>query len=263
MNDEMMRQLGTLQTTVDNMVKPEISLRVTAPFQDLPGLIGLWYGGRFQRSTGNVPNLANVYGTTNKQDLAYNGNPTFNYLANGTGYANLDGVGDYFSVADNTDLDIRGNESFVANPGLTIINWTNLKAAGFMPILAKWNNGTSNKSYRVSQNATDQWLFQITTDGSTNFNLTHIATTTNVWTFTALRFVPSTSLDGWVNNSKQSIVAGVPATIYNGNASLRIGADDDGNIATIYQSISVLCASALSDAIIQSTFQQTRPLYGV
>ena len=72
-------------------------------YQTLPGLFGVWPFSSVQRSTGNVADFGGQQRT-----WTYNGNPTFNLYNNLVPYAELDGTGDFFSRADETDLDILG-----------------------------------------------------------------------------------------------------------------------------------------------------------
>jgi len=231
-------------------------------YQALPGLIGLWYGGRYQRSTGNLPNLANVYGTTNKQDLAYNGNPTFNYLDNGIGYAALDGTGDYFSVADNTDLDILGTESFVSNPGLTMGGWFYLTDNTSEALISKFGS-VGDFTYRLIV-VGPSVFFQVSTDG-TNVVSASNSVALNTWYYIWASFNPSTRMTMGVNGDINETTVGVPASIFNGSAALCIGAGVNGtlNLLNGRFSVAFVCASYLTDAIGQSLFQQTRSLYGV
>lgn len=235
------------------------------PFLSLPGLVGLWYPGNVQRSTGNIYDYSGQGRT-----LTYNGNPTINYLTNGVSYADLDGAGDYWSRADETDLRITGTESWAANPGLTFgglfYSTANPGASGAgliskLSTSGQYNYALLNNSFLVNP------LMYISGDGT---NLTSVSSSitpgTGVWYFVTGRFVPSFSADIFVGISsgmtKTSNIVGIPASIFAGTSSFSVG-DYSAQYHTGYYSIAFLCASALSDAIIQSLFQQTRSLYGV
>lgn len=236
-------------------------------FQALPGLVGLWYPGNVQRSTGNIYDYSGQGRT-----LTYNGNPTINYLSNGVAYASLDGVGDYWSRADEVDLRIRGNEAFVTNPGITFGGWFNSqKAIGSFETLISKRGAAVNFAYWIVRNNTGEMRLAISTDGTTTHNAVTTETIpTGVWFLVVGSWSPSTvtRIQVWIPSTNSYYVTentfSVPATIFNGTADFNISGYNNGTqLFEGYVSTSFLCASYHSLAMNNSLYQQTRSLYGV
>lgn len=263
----MLRQINTLQQSIDGFIKPEITPDFISPFLGLPGLIGFWPMATVQRSTGNVPNYAPTYTGATKQDFVYNGNPKFDYTTTGVPYIDFDGTGDFLSVADNTDIDILGTETQYANPGMSVLAWLSFDSSSNDDFaVTKYTTG-GNASFYLRKNALGAGIFAISTDG-TNFTLANSPNSSFVdgqWYFMAGTFFPSTSVNFFLNNVKYTNTTSVPASIFNSNAPLLISGVNAG--ATLLMTgnctLVALCASALSDSIIQSLFQQTRSLFRV
>lgn len=234
----------------------------------LPGLIGFWPMATVQRSTGNVPNYAPTYTGATKQDLVYNGNPVFNYTSTGVPYIDLDGTGDYLSIADNTDLDILGTETIYNNPGLTMGCWakpTSVTPSSFDGVMGKMSAAAGNVSYdMIAFTAGSVPYMLVSDDGSTQYNgIGPTVPTAGTWHLWVGRCIVSSEIIFFDNG-----VWGTPAVpgagIFNGNASFEIGRRSAaGTEFTGSITLAFLCATALSDAIIQSLFQQTRSLFGV
>lgn len=261
MDTEIIRQLNTLQRTVDNLSRPEVGKRLVAPFLDLPGIVGIWYPGNIQRSTGNIYDSGGQVRT-----LTYNGNPTINYLTNGIAYGVLDGTGDNWSRTDETDLDITGLETWPDNPGLTVYVWfrtADATPAADSGLLSK-NGAAGSRAYEIYLATDGTVKFIASVDGTALVTATSSNTASdNTWTMAVGRMIPSDNLRVFLNGTFTSSAATL-ASIFNSTASLTLGSRAvpslyfTGDIA-----LGALYANAHSDAIIQSIFQQTRPLFGV
>lgn len=272
MDEQLIRQVDTLQRNFNNLSKPEITRDYISPYLGLPGLIGFWPMATVQRSTGNVPNYAPTFTGATKQDFVYNGNPTFNYTTTGVPYIDLDGTGDFLSVADNTDLDVQGNEAQNVHPGLTMGGWfyADQFTGQFDFLIGKSTFVDPLRSYWIDSGVTigsGNLRFCVSSNGTSAGEKIAIATTamsTAVWHFIAMRFTPSTEVAGWIDTDKYTNTSSVSATINNGAANFVIGADSVGGLLFDGKAtLNFLCANAISDAIIQSLFQQTRSLFGV
>lgn len=229
-------------------------------FQALPGLVGLWYPGNVQRSTGNIYDSSGQGRT-----LTYNGNPTINYLSNGVAYADLDGTGDYFSRADETDLDILGTEAWAANPGLTIIAWVNVAdLSSTRTVLSKSNAG--GFSYYIEITSTGSVSFRVTDTGAlfgSAVNTAAGAIIAGSWTMISAIYVPSTYMNIKVNLVEATNAVGIVASIANTATPLEVGRAFATNLFNGKISIIGLYSCALTPAIRNGLFQQTRNLYGV
>lgn len=271
--DDLMRDTLRINQQLDNLIKPEVSIDFISPYMGLPGLIGFWPMATVQRSTGNVPNYAPTYTGATKQDMVYNGNPTYNYYNGIVPYIDLDGTGDYLNVADNTDIDVIGTETQYAHPGLTVGCWFN--GDTFTSV----NNGLITKTNVPSGSGQIAWYLTWDFDSSIGFSTSTagtgatsggVSSSSNValagsWVFAAGRWTPSTEWKVWVNDSTFTNTTSVHAAIFNSSAPLTIGdfgtpatGPLDGQITFCF-----MCATALSDAMVNLLFQQTRALFGV
>lgn len=261
LEQELVKQINSLQNQVDGLIKPEVNIDIISPFLALPGLVGFWPMSSVQRSTGNVYDLSGQGRT-----LTYNGNPTFNY----TGlvpYVDCDGTGDFLSRADETDLDVLGTETIYnsAVRGLTLGGWFwSDSLSGNRGWVGKHTSGTNNCSYLIYTAGT-AIRTHISNTGAYTAGLdlaSSIVGVTGTWYFTVLRFIPSTELANYVNGTWTSLVAGIPASIYNSSASLLVGATDGGvNTLDGRVSLCFLCANALSDSLISALFSRTRAAF--
>lgn len=236
---------------------------VAALMQQFPGLRGLW-------------SMASVDGNGNALDisgrgltLAYTGNPKYSF-AGLAPYIDLDGAGDYLARADEAALDITGTEAFMAHPGLTIGGWFWLDAYGAQrrPLMSKWKfTASNNRAYQLFYtNASTAFQFKISTDGTAVVSITSSVTppATGRWYWIVGRFTPSTELSIFVNKTKDTVLAAIPASIFNSNADLHIGTDDNITVFTDGRASNCfMVAAALSDTIINAAYEQTRALYGV
>ena len=260
---QVIEQLNTLQRKVEDIYIPEGGVNLVAPFLDLPAKVGVWYAGDVERSTGNINEAQGK-----ALQLSYGGGGgSFSYTDTGVAYADFDGWG-WWGKNDETDLDVLGTEAWSDNPGLTVICWAAFKALGWEQMLISKNTTAGNQRAWILDKLTgpEYPLFAVSTDGAVMVDVisTVAVPDTNPHFFCG-RFVPSTSVDVWMDSTKTSELAGVPASIFNSSAPLVLGAMNAGGAAWIFGKIYIaaVCASALSDGIIQSIFQRTRPLFGL
>jgi len=234
----------------------------------LPGLIGFWPMATVQRSTGNVPNYAPTYTGATKQDLVYNGNPLFSHTVTGVPYIVLDGTGDYLSVADNTDLDVLGTETQYAFPGLTIGAWSFFDnaapPASSEGIITKDTASAGGRSYSIQRHASSgQGRFGVSVDGTVYTSVDGSVFNASSWYYIVGRYTPSSELAIFVNGVKFTNTTSIPAAIFNSTTAFSIGSFGGSALTTGRQTLCFLSACAIPDTIIQSLFQQTRPLFGV
>lgn len=259
---ELVRRSELSDRRVDDLVIPEMSPDLISPFLALTGLRGFWP----MSAIGTTSNARDQSGSN--RVLTYNGNPTYNYDGL-VPYIDLDGTGDFLSRPDEAALDITGTETYVAAAvrGLTCGGWFyfNNAAAAQEVALSKGLGGAANTSYWLNRQAAGQGRF-IVGDGAAFQGPTSTAVISqDAWTFIVGRFVPSTTVDLWVNTEKSTDSVGVPAALLNTAAPLNIGSYNNGTgfFLTGRASLCFLCAAALSDTIIDSVFQQTRAAYRV
>ena len=238
---------GTHSPLLDNL---------TGTMLSLPGLRGLWTMASFDES-GNALDISG-----NGRTLTYAGNPT--YSANGLlPYIVLDGTGDWLTRADEAALSITGAETYVATAeqGLTIHAVVYFDATGSNDtVLAKWDSGTANRSYRIFKNDSDLIKFQ-TFDGTTADLVGTTEVAAETYYHIVGRFDPSTEIATFVNNVKVANTTSIPAAIDDTTEALSIGADSDNGYPTPGRIGMVgLYAAKHTDAQIAAVFQQLEPL---
>lgn len=232
-------------------------------FLGLPGLRGYWPMNAFD-GIGNAIDQSGQGRT-----LTYNGNPKYSVTSQGGPYLDLDGTGDYLSRASESALAITGTESYViaASNGLTLGGWfwTDVTPASFNGMITKSNLATQ-RSIELYLNSSRQVVIQMTDDGATlDAQATNTTTvpTTGQWFFAAGRFVPSASLDVYVNSSKVSDTSSIPASIFNCTTAFNIGAFNGASLWDGRIGLCFLCAMALSDTAIDTIYDNTKASYGL
>jgi len=232
--------------------------------QALPGLRGFWPTSSFD-DAGDMYDLGGQGRT-----LTLNGDPLYGI----DGLAPLillDGVGDYFSRADEAGLDITGTESYIGatRRGLTLGGWYKFSnvAGATEYMLSKWDSSVADqRSYRLNRNVAGAIGFGVSSLG-TLASVTSVTTTSSPaadeWFFGAGRFDNTNNeIEVWYNS--ESATAAYGNTIFSGTADFNMGARHNGNdLMTGRLSLQFLCAAALPDAVVGQLFQQTRAMFGV
>jgi len=255
-------QLARLERKIDRIKFPEVSSDLASPILSLPVLRCCWLS--------TVSGSGGWYDSSGRGiDLTYNGDPQFGQDGL-VGYWDLDGTGDYFSHVDRAGLDITGTETYVtaASRGLTMGGWFYIDTSTSLGTLMSKFLGIGNqRSYALHQpfavgaNRIDG---TISVDGAAVFTVVGDSISIGSWFFSCLRFLPSTELAVFVNADKNTVTAGVPASIFSGSADFVVGGRSggteliDGRAAYCF-----LCACAVSDAKISSIFEQMRPAFRV
>lgn len=180
-------------------------------------------------------------------------------------YVEFDGQNDYLMYADNAQFDITGTEGNVvaAQRGLTLGAWVCLDAVNDEGVIGKWDGASNNVSYLLYFNT--QLKFLVSNNGTAYTGVGSSASVTagTTWHLAIGRFVPSTSLDVYLDGVKTSNVAAIYASLFSGAAELNVGAAHNHTTTWFTGKISnaFICAAALSDSIIEAIWQQTRAMY--
>jgi hypothetical protein len=253
LNEDLIRQIDQIQQTLDGLNHPEKSHwdAVMSSYLGLPGLRGFWPMSGLNTS-GDIIDFSG-----HGLDLSLNGDPDVNLF------------GDYYSRADEALLDITGTDTGVnsAIQGLTLGCWfytTDITPATIEFFFSKWKGVNTFRSYLLDVQTSGLLLFGISDDGISATTVTIADAQDATWHFLAGRFVPSTSIDIYLDKSKATNTTSIPASIYAGIAPLTIGANATpdryfaGRIALPF-----LCAAALSDEVVRHLYQVSRGLFGV
>lgn len=245
---------------------------IASSYLMLPALRGLWINSvspnvLLSASAG----LMDISGGNNRIGSA--NTPMYDF-ENLIPYVELDGSSQYFALTDatsNNSFDILGTEAYIGTPGLTFGMWTKIDAidpTNQNTIMAKFETTGNQRSYMLYMaggGANDFYSFNISNTGADGFTVNSSVTVTPAtqWYLVIGRFVPSTSLDIYVNGTKDTNTTSIPASIFNSSANFTIGAINtparyfDGKLSTGF-----VCAAALSDSIISALFEQTRIPFG-
>jgi len=274
-------------TELLDILRPHVQFRREAQFA-WKSIVSSWAEIPLLRALWSASSI-NFQATDRVRDLAGGG---FHLTSNNTplwGYqsATLIPVGQfaasssqYISRTDAGGLgidwaDIIGNEGHIisAQRGLTLGGWYLFETKApttSESLISKWNNTTNHRSYLIARmSGTTNSRFYISTNGVATVSVTGPALPADeTWYFVVGRFDPSTALDIFVNPAYPSDytqnAAGIPATIYNSNASLVIMSRASLSwYCSGYWSIGFLSAGYLSDSIIWQLFEQSRTMFNV
>jgi hypothetical protein len=128
---------------------------------------------------------------------------------------------------------------------------------------ASKGNATVNDAWWLYVQPAGTPRFGIWNGGAITFKSHSTAYDLSAWNFIAGQFVPSTSVDIWLNESKESNVAAVPATITNSAFGFAIGASAaPSNYFTGRSSIFGVYASVQDDDTVSALYQNTRAAFG-
>jgi len=244
----------------------------------LPGLRAFWPMSSVDYAAANRARDLSGQG----YHLTDNNTPTFGYT-NLAPWCEFNGTTQYLSRVDGGAAnwaDIRGTETYIDSTarGLTLGGWFKQDAqTGSVDqgLISKYNTLINQRAYLLETRDSGAITFVrgfVSVDGTAATSVGAVGTTPvafGEWFFAFLRFVPSTSLDLYYASEsvpfvKVSTVVAIPASIFDSTADFMIGAFNAGVL--FYDgkaSMCTLCAAQLSDAIIQSLFEQTKALFGV
>jgi hypothetical protein len=262
-NDE---QMSLLSARFPQRDEPNFAWGNVGSFYSiLPALRAFWPCGP-QIATAQSLLIAD---TANNFHLTAIHSPLFGYESL-IQYVDFDGANDYATYADNAQFDIIGNEAYNVVPGLTLGCWVkpdNVASANSQYILSKWDNANALlSSYRLIIGGSVLQI-AINTGVATAGGASTSTMVNGVWQFIAGRFRPGTFLDVYLSTSvgvlETTSNATALATIFNSALNFEMAADAsnqwwyNGKV-----SLAWICASALSDTMINALYQLSRPLFG-
>lgn len=240
--------------------------RAASEYLALPGLRGFWPMSSVDYTAASRARDLSGQG----YHLTDNNTPTFNFDGLAP-YVEFNGTTQYLSRADGgvgNWADILGTETYIdaAIRGLTLGGWfyfDDATPATTEDCIDKRVAAAANSSYSLGRLATAQIFFNVST-GAGFVTAPGANVGADRWVFLVGRYIPSTSVDVFVDDDEVNTVIGVPASLVDSTAPFTIGARGvpsqylDGRASMCF-----LCAAALSDAIILSLFEQTKAMFGV
>lgn len=218
-----------------------------------PALIGFWPGAAAGASGALVDMSGNGLHMSNVGACVFDAAIAPHMTLNGT---------NYFSVADTAVLDIAGNESYVASPGLTIGAWVrfNFIATSEETIIGK--TATGQTSYYLARGSNGKARMTVSGDGSETFGISSEEVLyPHTWYFVVGCFSDGVNVVK-VNEVPKQDSDGIPSSIYASTAPLRIGADGNagnklaGNVCGAF-----VCASAVGESLLSLFYGATAPLF--
>lgn len=257
-NDAM---VNLLRADFQGRYEPQFALaNAQSLFTSLPGLRGQWFMSGTD-SNGDVFDISGVGKTlTNVNTVTFDNDslvPYAQFVA-----ANSE----YLERTDEADLDISGTEAFIVNNGLTLGGWFyNDTLTNGQTYIGKLID-TTNESYRLGSSAgsPSPIFFLISDDGINAEFVVGDSVTAGMWHFIVGRFIPSSEIAIFINNSKDTAITAM-ASLFNSSANFRIGANDGANPRFLdgRAAFCFLCASALPDFMISNLFHQTKAMFNV
>lgn len=221
------------------------------------GLGGLGSAGEWRDQSGNA------------MDLTYNGNPRMGFTTQGAPYFAYDGTGDYHYHVDNAHFDVTGTETTVlaAQNGLTWGAWVyfnNAIGGTNEHIIGKHLTTGNQRSYiMIRSNTTGAFTTYVSVDGTATVNIANGTLSATTWYFLCGRFIPSTTLKSWRNDTTATLAAGVPASIFNGTSPFDVNGMSGTFLFAGNEAFPFVCACALSNELINQLYQSSRGLFGV
>lgn len=223
-------------------------------FIELPGLAGYYPMGvrngvgHAVEHSGTGSNLLQ----TGTCPTGYDGN-AFVQLGNGTNYLNVV-----------TTYGIIGTEAWIdaSLRGLTFGGWfmldtINASAGG----LISKDAAPPNRGYYLAATATPAINFTISSTGAPGVFVTSASVTTGEWLFIAGRFTPASEMAVFVDGDKVVNVTAIPASVFVSTGNFEVGrfSSNNTNIQHCKARDVFICASALSDDLIETIRDATRP----
>lgn len=187
------------------------------------------------------------------------------YWNTGIPYGKSNGSTLYWRRNDEAGLDIAG--------AMTMGMWIYFASAtaGQSPnFMSKFGApGVNSRSYVLwydYASGSKKVNFVVSTDGNTGVSVTTVSPLNLAsWYFVMARFTPSTELAIWLNDEKTINTTGIPATLFNSASNFMLGIRSDltaggGDFA---MSMPFICASALSDDLINRYWRVSRCFFGI
>jgi hypothetical protein len=155
--------------------------------------------------------------------------------------------------ADDVQHDILGTETNVlaAQRGLSLGCWVRFTVLGTnVGIISKWNVAGAQYAYLLMKSNTNLIYFFVSGNGIAFVSVNSAAVAIDTWYFVMGRFVPSTTIDLYVDNVRASNAVGTPASIFDSSQPLEIGRfDGAANYLDGVISLAWLSASTCWDGV--------------
>lgn len=153
--------------------------------------------------------------------------------------------------ADDIQHDILGTETNViaAQRGLAMGCWVHFATLGAtVGIMGKWAGAGNQRSYSLYKTAANVLQFYVSGNGIASVVVSSAAViAAGIWYHVVCRYVPSTTIDIYVDGVRTSNAVGTPASLFNSTQPLEMAIVDAGNYLNGYLSLAWLAASTCWD----------------
>jgi|SRR5579859_3075625 len=263
--DSLARQVAQLQAQYSRLATSDFGPtlgEMYGGFYSLPGLRGLWYPG----STDQAGLLYDVSGQARTLSIG-SGIPTTALLSSLVPIMQYGGGGCH-TRASEAGLQVSGTETSIdaSIRGLTLGGWFKItNTATRYGLAQKYTTGTNQRSYALWVFETGTFpQFYVSSNGTATTTVgSSVALSAGTWYFIVGRYVPSTSLDIYVNNVKTTNTTTIPASIFNTSTSpFDLARFDGGSLLVGALGLTFLCGAALSDALLNYLWLRTAPIFG-
>lgn len=219
-------------------------------YLSLPHLRGMW-------PMSSVNESGNVYDLSGQGRTLTNNSSTPFGVTLFTPYADPDGTADYLSRATEAGLEITSN--------LTMCCWAYFDntASAIENVMGK-RGASGQLGYYIRRTAGGLAEAVVSSNGTATTLATGGTLAEDTWYFLALRYLASTELSIWVNDTETPNTTSIPASIHNSTADFTIGANGTpGEYMNGRVALAALCATNLDDDTITFLYDMTRHLFGV
>lgn len=262
-NDQMAALLASeFQRTYDQSFGWE---SLCSAYLALPALRAFWPMSVFNES-GNLIDIAQQHVMTNVNTAILAGvNPPVPHV----GFDSASSQ--YFYASDTAWQRVSGTETYVyaLERGLTIGGWVRRATGTTCTVIAKWGTSSSERSYILYTNSTNEPVFGVSGNGTNGYEVTCSVSggvPASEWHFVAGVFAPygTPTTYAWIDDNSNSRTDSIPSSLFAVSGDdLHIGAYNGGSLGYMngLMSCIFLCASALSSSTIRRLYYRTRPAF--
>lgn len=261
LQDEVRRLDVRLGHTWDSSMSQRRIGDVLGAVLAMPALRGVWLmsscepGGNVEDQSGQA------------RELTANGSPQFGEDAF-LPYVDLNGSTQYLSRADETALDIQGDEGEVldAHKGLTIgaVCYFDNEASHVEAVVTKGFASASNSAYWLDRRWDGMARFLVGDGSFWQYAQSTSAVGAEEWVSLIGRFNPSDEVALFVNDTKYTDTVGIPLTLLDVSSDFTVGtyANADGYFLDGRVALMWICAANVRDAVLMKYYGRLKPFLG-
>ncbi len=246
-------ELGRLWVQLKR-VADQMTARQSDAFIRLPGLLAYWPMG-IRGDNGNVAEHGGVGTALNEVGscpVGYDGD-AYTHLGDGTNYLEKTG---FFNPT--------GTEAFIdaSLNGFTLGGWfwADVAPTGTDGLISK-DAPAPERGYALTMDGSLNFSARMSGTGAATVSATSAAHSIQAWHFVVARYIPSTEISVFVDGTKSTNTAAIPASQFVSSADFEIGRDNSADARIFHGRIrdAFLCQAQLSDEILEQLRLSTVP----